>query len=527
MSSQLFHPTLRYFLGITILCCALANHASANLLLTPRNFSGIKNWTGAGKNTAALVIDWADGTSLIWGYHWNGAATGQQMLYAIIAADPHLYLEQSAPNPTYGVFPYGFGYQAAGDGNFDLSPPLTFTNQIATLSDDNDVDSSRTAVDPSDQWEEGWLSGGYWAYWNYNFTSDGWRFGDNGMTFRTLSNDDIDGWSWQPEFNGNTPADPTNAFELPEPATIALTAFCVALTATRRRRKALVIAAAAAISIGLGAQSAQAAYVPNPTDFATQVISYANLSSSTTYDNPQAILGPPTLMFNDGTPADPVYHRSKIIEAPYNTDTSDNNTLAVMPPSTASVPSFITVEMGRPVYHDPGNQYGIDLIVYGNSFFGGSGGLVSDNTNLNTFTLNGSELAHQVIVSVSPDDVNWYTYPAVAPLPFNAYQWNDAPAGWTNNINDFNEPVNPALDSMTFSGVTAAHVSDLYAGAAGGIGFDISQTPFSFIQFVRVQSTTTDEAVIDSIAAVDPVPEPARAAIGAAAALLLNCRHRS
>ena len=49
----------------------------------------------------------------------------------------------------------------------------------------------------------------------------------------------------------------------------------------------------------------------------------------------------------------------------------------------------ITVNMGRKVYYDPNNPYGIDLMVYGNSFFTafGASGTVSDKTDLGIATL--------------------------------------------------------------------------------------------------------------------------------------------
>ena len=39
----------------------------------------IQLWAGTGANEAAMVIDWNDGKSdesLVWGYRWDGSATG-------------------------------------------------------------------------------------------------------------------------------------------------------------------------------------------------------------------------------------------------------------------------------------------------------------------------------------------------------------------------------------------------------------------------------------------------------------------
>lgn len=50
------------------------------------NFGDIQFWAGSGTNRAAMVIQWPDQaipTSVVWGYRWNGAATAQQMIFAL------------------------------------------------------------------------------------------------------------------------------------------------------------------------------------------------------------------------------------------------------------------------------------------------------------------------------------------------------------------------------------------------------------------------------------------------------------
>src|SRR5436190_24241983 len=57
-------------------------------------FTDIQYWVGSGTNQAALVIDWnlpAGNQTLVWGYRWDGTATGGQMLNAIVNADARLY----------------------------------------------------------------------------------------------------------------------------------------------------------------------------------------------------------------------------------------------------------------------------------------------------------------------------------------------------------------------------------------------------------------------------------------------------
>ena len=69
------------------------------------SFNDIQFWIGSGTNRAGLVIEWSTpesfgyttvpapiaDKSLVWGYRFNGTATGAQMFNAIVAADPRLY----------------------------------------------------------------------------------------------------------------------------------------------------------------------------------------------------------------------------------------------------------------------------------------------------------------------------------------------------------------------------------------------------------------------------------------------------
>src|SRR3954465_10393847 len=59
------------------------------------SFDDITYWVGSGSNRASLAIDWQQGSSqpasLVWGYRWDGIATGAQMLSAIVAEDPRLF----------------------------------------------------------------------------------------------------------------------------------------------------------------------------------------------------------------------------------------------------------------------------------------------------------------------------------------------------------------------------------------------------------------------------------------------------
>lgn len=73
------------------------------------SFSDIRFWVGSGPDSAALVIDFHDGTwdsCYVWGFRFNGTATGEDMLNAVAAADINFSVNISGGflmDITYGV----------------------------------------------------------------------------------------------------------------------------------------------------------------------------------------------------------------------------------------------------------------------------------------------------------------------------------------------------------------------------------------------------------------------------------------
>ncbi|HTR40601.1 MAG TPA: PEP-CTERM sorting domain-containing protein [Pseudomonadales bacterium] len=217
---------------IAVIALALAG-ALASASATPQTdlLSTIQNWTGTGQNEAGLVIDWYNGTSseesLMWGYRWNGTATGEQMIEAIVASDPRLFAEESGFNTGFGTVLFGLGYEPSGNPNFQLSPPLSFDSQgFAYAGSYSAVNDSRTAVNSSDVWMEGFNSG-YWAYYTstdarLTANESDWDSSMVGMSDRVLANGDFDGWIFAPGFNSPAPSDYVPASPVPEPSTWAL-----------------------------------------------------------------------------------------------------------------------------------------------------------------------------------------------------------------------------------------------------------------------------------------------------------------
>jgi len=129
-------------------------------------FEDIQFWAGDGTNRAGLVVDWNDGKtprSLMWGYRWNGTASGLDMFQAVVAADPRLFAHLG--HFSFGTSTIGIGYDLNNTGGFSVNPPLVFdaAGLVMDTGSTNALDA-RVATDSGDHYIEGWNSG-FWAYY--------------------------------------------------------------------------------------------------------------------------------------------------------------------------------------------------------------------------------------------------------------------------------------------------------------------------------------------------------------------------
>ena len=247
----------------------------------------------------------------------------------------------------------------------------------------------------------------------------------------------------------------------------------------------------------------------NPSPFATEVVSSDGPFGPSPYDDPNALLGKPTTRFKDQW--NPPTERVKLVEPAYNVGISDEKLITTLnydagPPEDKSE---IVVKFDHQVMDDPDNPYGIDLLVFGNPFFTGSG-FVNDYTNMNDYMLTGGGFFENVKVSVSQDGVNWYRYDdgpyGDNMFPTQAYLWDRENAQWTETEMDWTKSVNPALTLADFNGISAADAIDLYDGSAGGTGFDLAESGYEWIQYVRVQGISGFAGgEIDAFADVAPI----------------------
>ena len=154
--------------------------ALVSLLFVPKSpavsLDDIQFWAGSGTNRAALVVEWSTPESfggstvpapvadkiLVWGYRFNGTNTATQMITAILAADPRLYV---VADETYGTYIEGIGYNLDGAGVTGIADgggTNFFTNNFLTGFTVN-LDAA-AALNPTDLFWSGYY-GPNWEVW--------------------------------------------------------------------------------------------------------------------------------------------------------------------------------------------------------------------------------------------------------------------------------------------------------------------------------------------------------------------------
>jgi hypothetical protein len=231
--------------------------------------------------------------------------------------------------------------------------------------------------------------------------------------------------------------------------------------------------------------------------YADSVLSYVSGTGiATGYTNTSSALGAPALG-SSVNPMAPSFSNSQLI--------------------SIGAGGEITLQMSMAIMANPEDPYGLDFIIFANSFFVANGGSGQNETT------SGSLFYHAatMLIQVSPDDVNWYMLnPSLAP---QAGEWFPSYGGGNPQI-----PMNPALMSTSFAGDTLGEIESLYDGSAGGTGYSLSWAQnadgsgadLTSVDYVQID---VESGVLD-LDAVSVVPEPATWALFAAGATLLGFR---
>lgn len=231
------------------------------------------------------------------------------------------------------------------------------------------------------------------------------------------------------------------------------------------------------------------------------VVSYSPGSGVTTgYDIPVRALGEPTRVTG------PAEFRSVV--TPFNPAFMGAELVALGPGGS------LVVRFDEPVTNDPANPFGIDLLLFGNSWYA--------DTSWPLGIAGPAQGVGGGVVELSADGTNWVTaVGAMADGLFPTLGYSDLTDPYALAAGavpaDFTRPVDPAFvaTGMSFSGIVSA-----YAGSGGGSGIDLGLLGLSSITHVRITNPVGAAGTLelDALSDVSPVPTPGAAAVLALAA---------
>ena len=212
--------------------------------------------------------------------------------------------------------------------------------------------------------------------------------------------------------------------------------------------------------------------VANASDFASVMVSFQGPFGSVPYNDPNAVLGPPTTQVLD---SGKVFTPSLVYGA-WNKTPQGQRTVLTLGPA-----SHVVVGFDHNVADDINNPHGIDFIVFSNTFFQrqGSTSYLTPTTDMDTVYLTSPASLNDewVMVSVAQDPNGpWFSFPdgpAAGDLfPTNPYAWDSGSKQWGGQL-DFLRSVDPNLSITAFNGLSVPQAIALYDGSAGGTGFDL------------------------------------------------------
>ena len=222
--------------------------------------------------------------------------------------------------------------------------------------------------------------------------------------------------------------------------------------------------------------------------FAASVISYQPGSSPAPgYTNPAAALGEP----------------ARFTQSPWDGGAVTPFAPAWLPSQVVSVGAggSLVLELDAPAVDDPRNPFGIDLIVFGNSFFSDIGAGAG---------ICGSIAADGGVIEVSPDGLTWCAVPGIAAdglFPTLGYLDADPYDAVPGSVEtDARMPVDPAHRVQAMYAMPWPEMVAAYGISAGGAGVDLAATGCASARYVRIRVPPPPHShvEIDAVSRVRP-----------------------
>ena len=203
--------------------------------------------------------------------------------------------------------------------------------------------------------------------------------------------------------------------------------------------------------------------------FATAVVSYEPGSSPATgYTIPASALGEP----------------ARFTSSPWDGGAVTPFAPAWLPSQVVSIGAggSLVLELDAPAVDDPRNPFGIDLIVFGNSFFSDIGAGAG---------ICGAIAADGGMIDVSADGVTWCAVPGIAAdglFPTLGYLDSDPYDAVPGAVEtDARMPVDPAHRARAMYAMPWPEMVAAYGISAGGAGVDLAATGCASARFVRIR----------------------------------------